>query len=120
VNVDFTGSDPQPLWHQRADHLYQGLCLLCDEMRRRAGHPEQLPPRWRAVHRLLAGQYPECRARRRSALRHVFGHLVPDLVLGALAQALPGRILAEGSGALWNIHMSVRPLAQQRGSEPRS
>ncbi|HEY9214640.1 MAG TPA: hydantoinase B/oxoprolinase family protein [Ancylobacter sp.] len=43
------------------------------------------------------------------ALRHVIGHMVPDLVLGAMAQALPGKILAEGAAALWNIHISVRP-----------
>ena len=49
------------------------------------------------------------------SLRHVIGHLVPDLVLGALAQALPGRILAEGAASLWNIHMSVRPVAGGSG-----
>ncbi|CAH1667015.1 N-methylhydantoinase B [Hyphomicrobiales bacterium] len=49
------------------------------------------------------------------SLRHVLGHMVPDLVLGALAQALPGRILAEGAAALWNIHISVRPVAGRAG-----
>ncbi|MFC0220037.1 hydantoinase B/oxoprolinase family protein [Pseudochelatococcus lubricantis] len=49
------------------------------------------------------------------SLRHVIGHLVPDLILGALATALPGRILAEGAGALWNIHLSVRPVAGAEG-----
>ncbi len=49
------------------------------------------------------------------SLRHVLGHLVPDLVLGALAQALPGRILAEGAASLWNIHLSVRPVAGGAG-----
>jgi N-methylhydantoinase B len=49
------------------------------------------------------------------SVRHVIGHLVPDLVLGALAQALPGKVLAEGAAALWNIHMSVRPVAGQAG-----
>jgi len=44
------------------------------------------------------------------SLRHVIGHMVPDLVLGALAQALPGQIPAEGAGALWNIHISARPV----------
>ena len=43
------------------------------------------------------------------AVRHVLGHFVPDLVLGALAQCLPDHIPAEGSGALWNIHISARP-----------
>jgi N-methylhydantoinase B len=37
--------------------------------------------------------------------------MVPDLVLGALAKALPGKILAEGAAALWNIHISARPIA---------
>ena len=49
------------------------------------------------------------------SLRHVIGHMVPDVVLGALAQALPGQILAEGAGALWNIHISARPVAGQEG-----
>jgi N-methylhydantoinase B len=43
------------------------------------------------------------------AVRHVLGHFVPDVVLGALHAMLPGRIPAEGAGALWNIHISARP-----------
>ncbi len=42
------------------------------------------------------------------AIRHVIGHFVTDLCLGALAQALPHRIPAEGSGALWNFQASAR------------
>jgi N-methylhydantoinase B len=49
------------------------------------------------------------------SLRHVIGHLVPDLILGALAKALPGRIPAEGAAALWNIHISLRPAAGREG-----
>ena len=49
------------------------------------------------------------------SLRHVIGHLVPDLVLGALTKALPGQILAEGAGSLWNFHMSFRPAAGKTG-----
>lgn len=49
------------------------------------------------------------------ALRHIFGHMVPDLVLGAIAKAMPGKILAEGAGALWNIHISARPAAGREG-----
>lgn len=44
------------------------------------------------------------------SVRHVLGHFVPDLVLGALHQCLPGHVPAEGASALWNLHMSVRPL----------
>lgn len=42
------------------------------------------------------------------SVRHVMGHFVTDLCLGALAQALPGRIPAEGAGALWNFQASAR------------
>ena len=44
------------------------------------------------------------------SVRHVLGHFVPDLVMGALFGALPERVPAEGSDALWNIQFSVRPL----------
>ena len=49
------------------------------------------------------------------SLRHVMGHMVPDLVFGALAKALPGQIMAEGAAALWNIHISARPEAGSQG-----
>jgi N-methylhydantoinase B len=38
--------------------------------------------------------------------RHVVGQALPDLMLGCLEQALPGRVLAESSGALWTISLS--------------
>ncbi len=42
------------------------------------------------------------------AVRHVLGHFVTDLCLGAIAQALPDRVPAEGAGALWNFQASAR------------
>ncbi|MBY5931466.1 hydantoinase B/oxoprolinase family protein [Tateyamaria omphalii] len=42
------------------------------------------------------------------SVRHVMGHLVPDVVLGALHKALPNTVPAEGSSALWNIQISSR------------
>ncbi len=42
------------------------------------------------------------------SVRHVMGHFVTDLCLGALAKALPDRVPAEGSGALWNFQASAR------------
>ena len=38
--------------------------------------------------------------------RHVIGQALPDLMLGCLEQALPGRVLAESSGALWTLSLS--------------
>ncbi|MGX9356751.1 hydantoinase B/oxoprolinase family protein [Roseobacteraceae bacterium S113] len=43
------------------------------------------------------------------SVRHVMGHLVPDVVLGALHKALPNTVPAEGASALWNIQISARP-----------
>jgi N-methylhydantoinase B len=36
------------------------------------------------------------------SVRHVVGQLLPDLMMGCLAQAVPERVAAEGSSALWN------------------
>ena len=41
-------------------------------------------------------------------LRHVTGHFVTDLCLGALGHALPEVVPAEGSGAIWNFQASAR------------
>ncbi|MEM7424395.1 MAG: hydantoinase B/oxoprolinase family protein, partial [Pseudomonadota bacterium] len=45
------------------------------------------------------------------ALRHVIGHMVPDTILGALHDVLPGEVPAEGCGALCNFQLSFRPVA---------
>ena len=42
------------------------------------------------------------------AVRHVIGHFVTDLCMGAIAEALPEVVPAEGSGALWNFQASAR------------
>ena len=49
------------------------------------------------------------------SVRHVLGHLVPDVVLGALHQALPNTVPAEGASALWNIQISARPSDASSG-----
>lgn len=49
------------------------------------------------------------------SVRHVLGHLVPDVVLGALHQALPSTVPAEGASALWNIQISARPTDPDSG-----
>jgi len=42
------------------------------------------------------------------AVRHVIGHFVTDLCLGALAPVLTDVVPAEGAGALWNFQASAR------------
>ncbi|MEM7056670.1 MAG: hydantoinase B/oxoprolinase family protein [Pseudomonadota bacterium] len=51
--------------------------------------------------------------------RHVLGHLVPDVVLGALHKCLPKVVPAEGASALWNIQISARPTDPASGLRNR-
>ena len=43
------------------------------------------------------------------AVRHVIGQMLPDVVLGCLEKALPGKAPAEGSSSLWNPMMTGGP-----------
>ncbi|HEY4911081.1 MAG TPA: hydantoinase B/oxoprolinase family protein [Methylomirabilota bacterium] len=40
------------------------------------------------------------------AARHVIGHFLPHVVAGALKQAVPDRVMAEGSANIWGIQLS--------------
>jgi N-methylhydantoinase B len=48
------------------------------------------------------------------SVRHVIGHFVTDLCLGAIAQAIPDVVPAEGAGALWNFQASARSADPQK------
>ncbi len=56
------------------------------------------------------------------SVRHVIGHLLPDLMMGCLHQAVPERVIAEGAAALWNPPLrGVAPRqisGQARGNRP--
>ena len=113
VRVDFAGSGPVspwginvPLIYTKAYACYALKCVVAPD----------IPNNWASLD-LFAASSPEniLNAARPApvSLRHVIGHMVPDLILGALAKALPGRIPAEGAGALWNIHISARPTGPE-------
>jgi N-methylhydantoinase B len=115
IDVDFTGSAPVsryginvPVIYSKAYASYALKCIVAPDIPNNAASlaffTVTAPPC------ILAAERPAP-----VALRHVIGHMVPDLVLGAMAKALPGRVLAEGAGALWNIHVSVRPSAGREG-----
>ena len=109
VNVDFTGTDPISRWginvpiiYTQAYACYAMKCVVAPD----------IPNNWASLAFFTVSSPVNILNAERPApvsLRHVIGHLVPDLVLGALAQALPATILAEGAAALWNIHISARP-----------
>lgn len=53
------------------------------------------------------------------SVRHVIGHLIPDVVLGALQDLCPGIVPAEGASALWNLQMKFQG-ARDDNRETRS
>jgi N-methylhydantoinase B len=110
VHADFTGtSGPSPLGinvpliYTKAYCCYGLKCALAPEIPN--NHASLAPFTVSApADSILNAQHPAP-----VAVRHVLGHFVPDTVLGALAKMQPNIAPAEGAGALWNIHISVRP-----------
>lgn len=115
VNVDFAGTDPMsrhginvPIIYTKAYASYALKCVVAPD----------IPNNWASLEAFTVTSPVNILNAERPApvsVRHVIGHMVPDLVLGALAKALPGQVPAEGAAALWNIHMSVRPVAGRSG-----
>ncbi len=54
------------------------------------------------------------------SVRHVIGHLLPDLMMGCLHQAVPERVTAEGASSLWNppLRGGASVSGQARGNKP--
>lgn len=109
IHADFTGTSPVcglginvPLGYAHAYFTYGMLVAIGSELpnnfaslsRFTVSAPE---------HVILNAKHPAP-----VSVRHVLGHFVTDLCLGALESALPDRIPAEGSGALWNFQASAR------------
>ena len=115
VEVDFTGTDPMSRWgincpiiYSKAYACYALKCVVAPDIPNNAASLAFFTVT--SPVNILNAVRPAP-----VALRHIFGHMVPDLVLGAISQAMPGKILAEGAGALWNIHISVRPVTGGQG-----
>ncbi|WP_349607279.1 MULTISPECIES: hydantoinase B/oxoprolinase family protein [Cupriavidus] len=47
------------------------------------------------------------------SVRHVLGHLIPDVILGALQPLCPRTVPAEGASALWNLQMRFEGIAPE-------
>jgi len=111
VHADFAGtSGPSPLGinvpliYTKAYCCYGLKCALAPEIPNNHASLESFTVS-APKDSILNAQHPAP-----VAVRHVLGHFVPDAVLGALAKMAPHLAPAEGAGALWNIHISVRPL----------
>jgi len=110
VHADFEGTSGQsplginvPLIYTTAYCCYALKCALAPEI---PNNHASLEPFTVSAPKgsILNAQHPAP-----VAVRHVLGHFVPDTVLGALSRMQPDLAPAEGAGALWNIHISVRP-----------
>src|SRR5215831_18733295 len=47
------------------------------------------------------------------AARHIVGHFLPHVVAGALKQAVPGHVMAEGSANIWGIQVAGKDLERR-------
>ncbi len=114
IHGDFTGTSPAsaygvnvPLTYAQAYLTYGLLCALSPGLPNNAASlapfTVSAPPGC-----ILNARHPDP-----VAVRHVIGHFVADLCLGAVAPALPDVVPAEGSGALWNFQAGARATRSQ-------
>jgi N-methylhydantoinase B len=101
--VDYTGSSPQSEYginvvmnYTEAYTTFGLKCALAPEVPNNEGS-------FRPV-RITApeGSILNCRRPAPVAGRHIIGQWLPSVVHGALAQAVPDRVLAEGAANLWS------------------
>ncbi len=115
IRVDLTGSSPEatrgincPLNYTKAYASFGIRALLAGHIPNNAASLEAItiaaPPGL-----IVSAERPAP-----VTARHVVGQALPDLMLGCLAHALPGKVLAESSGALWTMSLSgigARPFS---------
>lgn len=109
MHADFTGTSAispfgvnVPITYAQAYFTYGMLVALAPEL---PNNFASLAPFTVSAPRgvILNAQHPNP-----VSVRHVMGHFVTDLCLGAIAQAIPSVVPAEGAGALWNFQASAR------------
>lgn len=106
IEVDFDGTSPKSLYGVNVPMAYTaaytcfGLsCIVSAEVPN--NHGSLSPFTVRAPEGCVLNApwpSPVCS-------RHVIGQMLPDVVFGALAQAIPERVPAEGASCLWNVTM---------------
>jgi len=119
MHADFTGTSPLsefgvnvPLTYAQAYFTYGMLVALAPE----------LPNNYASLFPFTVSAPPGVILNAQDpdpvSVRHVFGHFVTDLCLGAIAPALPHVIPAEGAGALWNFQASARSANPMKPRPP--
>jgi N-methylhydantoinase B len=111
LTVDHTGSSPQSRYGinvvMNYTHAYTSFAVKC-AISPEVPHNEGS---FRPVHVtappgcILNAQHPAP-----VAARHLIGHFLPGLIFGALAPAMPDRIMADGAASIWiTMFRGTRP-----------
>ena len=106
IHVDFTGTSGMssyaincPLCYTEAYTTFGINCVVAPTVPNNAGTLDAVkvtaPPGT-----IVSATYPAAVYARSS-----IGHMMPDVVYGALEQAIPGRVPAEGTSNLWSLKM---------------
>ncbi len=102
IFIDFAGSSPQSRWGINVvlnyTYAYASFAIkaaISPEVPHNAGS-------FRPVHVTAPpGCILNCLEPAPVASRHMIGHFLPGLIFGALAQAMPGQLMACGSDPIW-------------------
>jgi N-methylhydantoinase B len=106
IHVDYAGTDPQvrkginvPFSYTTAYTVFGLGCIVAARIPNNAG---SLAPLTVSAPEgtILNAQKPAA-----VCIRHVIGQMLPDVVFGCLAQAIPERVPAEGTSCLWNLNV---------------
>ncbi|MCY4130932.1 MAG: hydantoinase B/oxoprolinase family protein [Gammaproteobacteria bacterium] len=103
IDIDFTGSSPisrhginVPLTYAQAYASFGVRCLIGNDVPNNAGSLK--PISVRAPEGSILNAQPPAAV----SARHALGQMLPDVVIGALAQVLDNDVPAEGASCIWN------------------
>jgi N-methylhydantoinase B len=110
IEVDFAGSSPVsaaginvPFCYTEAYAAFGVKCIVAPSVPNNAGSLAAI--RIRAPEgSILNAVHPAP-----VAVRHVVGQMLPDVIFGCLAQALPGGVPAEGASCNWTLYLFGGP-----------
>ena len=103
IELDFSGTSPiseyginVPLNYTQAYASFGVRCLVGREVPNNAGSLSSV--RATAPEGSILNALPPSAV----SARHALGQMLPDVVIGCLAQVLPERVIAEGASCIWN------------------
>ena len=117
ITVDMTGTSPcsrfginVPQNYAAAYAVFGIRCVVGPEVPNNAGSLE--PIRFTAPENSIVNAQDPAPV----AMRHMIGHILPDVMLGCLHQALPGCAPAEGVSSMWNLTLRSTAETLMRGN----